>query len=50
MFLPLVNKEATLVYGRAEYSKAGNLRRNGGKQTESGRHYVATEGERNQNW
>ena len=44
--LPLVNKEVALTYGRAEYSKAGNLSRDrGGKKVGSGRCHVATEGE-----
>ena len=38
VLLPLVNKEATLAYGRAECSKVGNPSRNrGGKKAESGR-------------
>ena len=36
VLLPVVNKEATLGYGRAEYSKAGNPSRDGGKTAESG--------------
>ena len=48
--LLLVNKEAALAYGRAEYSKAGNPSRDRrGKKVEPGRYHVATKGERLQN-
>ena len=47
VLLSLVNKEAGLAYGRAEYSKAGNPSRDrGGKKTESGRCQVSAEDER----
>ena len=37
VLLPLVNKEAALTYGRAEYNKVGNSSRDrGGKKAESG--------------
>ena len=50
VLLPLVNKEAALAYGRAEYSKVGNPSRNrGGKKVESGKRHVAAEGEGCQN-
>lgn len=40
VLFPLVNKEATLAYGRAEYSKGGIPSRNrGGMKAESGRHH-----------
>ena len=40
VLLPLVNKEATLAYGRAEYSKVGIPSRNRGcKKAESGKHH-----------
>ena len=43
ILLSLVNKEAALTYGKAEYSKAINPSRGrGGKKTESGRRQVAT--------
>ena len=42
ILLPLVNKEAALAYGRAEYSKKGNPRR-GGKKSESVWCHVAPE-------
>ena len=46
--LPLVNKEATLAYVRAEYSKAGNPSQDRGrKKAVSGN--VITEEERRQN-
>ena len=42
ILLPLVNKEASLAYGRAEYSKVGNPSRDkGGKKVESGRRHGA---------
>ena len=46
VLLPLVNKEAALAYGKAEYSKAGNPSRDrGGKKAESDRCHVAAKGE-----
>ena len=47
VLLSLVNKEAALAYGRAEYSKAGNSSTDkGGKKAELERCQVAAEGER----
>ena len=46
VLLPLVNKEAALTYGRAEYSKAGNPSRDRrGKKVESGDAMLAAKGE-----
>lgn len=45
VLLPLVNKETTLAYGRAEHSKKGKTKLNAGrKKVESGRRHVAAEG------
>ena len=44
VLLSLVNKEAALAYGRAEYSKVENPSRDrGGKKAESGRRHGATQ-------
>ena len=45
VLLLLVNKEAALVCGRAEYSKAGNPSRDRGeKKAELGSHHIIAEG------
>ena len=50
VLLPLVNNEASLAYGRTEYSREGNPGRDkGGKEVESERCHIAAEGERCQN-
>ena len=50
VLLSLVNKEAALAYGRAEYSKAGIPSRDRGeKKMESDKPHVAAKGERCQN-
>ena len=47
VLLPLVNKEAALAYGKAEYSKVGNSNRDrGAKKADSERCHVVAEEKR----